>query len=721
MNETARTPSVPATYALLAALALALFVPRLGSYGFWDPYEIRIADAARAHANGAPIAQAAMQLGRPAVSVALAAAGFRAFGTGELGGRLPIALVALLAVLACFYAGSGLIRRRGALLGSFILATTPAFLLGARQLTTNAPLLLATALAVGGLARALWPPEGSSAARPFFDALIACVGLVLGQLAAGMLVGIVAPLAGVALALVLGAPSRRLGGYALAAVALALFVWTGVAWSHPAGYSALLGGTPHPFLSTVVFTNPLKQLGFGLFPWIALLPMAGIHALQSTTSDGPLVAAEGRGVAAGSGGEPGERQQFGQLVLVAWFVALYIAATLQAAGAQELLLPAAPAALLLIGAWLDDLLDSPDAQPFAALTAALGVIIVGRDFYVFPEQFVGVHMLETIRWPGPLTAIPYVIVGFACFFAGVIAVALGVPLARASAPVEAKLRGRFILVGGAIAASLVMALGTAHYVVPHVSKHLSSRDLYGKTKALDPNAPLGQYRFNATGSAYYSGGKAPTNLPSLDDLFRFLGKSERVFVMAGVDELPSIDQHAKQKSLGYYVVDDSSSRYLTLSNRLGPKEHDLNPLKLYVSDKAPTPAHPAAIDFDHKVELIGWDAPPVVEKGQDIKLRLYFKVLAPIAGSYKVFVHIDGAGTRINGDHAPLEGRFATNYWVPGFFITDEHNIRPDRGTENSGFYNIFIGLYQGAERMKVLAGPSDGDNRAKLGTLTVR
>ena len=33
--------------ALLAAVGLALFIPRLGAFGFWDPYEIRIADAAR--------------------------------------------------------------------------------------------------------------------------------------------------------------------------------------------------------------------------------------------------------------------------------------------------------------------------------------------------------------------------------------------------------------------------------------------------------------------------------------------------------------------------------------------------------------------------------------------------------------------------------------------------------------------------------------------------
>jgi 4-amino-4-deoxy-L-arabinose transferase-like glycosyltransferase len=707
-----RTLSPPLAYALLAALALVLFFPRLGSFGFWDPYEVKVADAARnIVTDQASLAQATHTLGRPPATVALVATGFRLFGVGELGGRLPIAITSLFAVLACFYAGSSMIRRRGAIVGSFILATAPAILLGARQLTTNAPLLLGTSLAVGGLVRLCWPPEGTAPFMRTVDALLAAVGLFIGFTSGALLVGVVAPLAAVAVALVAAAPNRAraelasgLGAATVAALGVA--AW---AWAHPTGYSALLGGMPHAFLNSAVFTNALKQLGFGLFPWIALLPMAGIHALASTTSDT----------------EPPPREWFGRVALIAWFVALYLTGTLEAAAVQDVLVPAAPAVLLLVGAYLDDLLDADELQPFAALTAALGALVIGRDFFVFPEYFVGAHMIESLRWPGPLASMPYVMVSYAAFFAGVIGLALGVPVAPRSASASQRKTGRSILVGGAVAASLVMALFTALWLVPQCSKHLSSKELYGKTKQLDPNAPIGQYHFNAQGASYYSGGKAPVTLASLDELFKFLARPEHVFVMAGAEELPSVDQYAKQHAGSYYVVDDTSARYIMLSNRLGPGERDLNPLKLYVSDKPQAPAHPVAINFDNKVELVGWDAPPMIGSRQDFKLKLYFKVNAPLPGSYKIFVHIDGAGTRINGDHVPLDGKFPTNYWVVGSYVTDEHTIKPgDNNTgaaPNSGPYQIYMGMYLGAERLKIVSGPSDGDNRARLGGITVK
>src|SRR5205823_9737127 len=137
------------------------------------------------------------------------------------------------------------------------------------------------------------------------------------------------------------------------------------------------------------------------------------------------------------------------------------------------------------------------------------------------------------------------LISYTAFFAAVLGLALGMPLAAAKAP-EARARGRLILVGSATAAALIMALVTAHYIVPQVSKTLSPRDLYGKSKQLDAQAPLGQYRFNATGSSYYTSGRTPVALPSLDELFKFLTRGEHVFVMAGVDELPSIDQYSKQ-------------------------------------------------------------------------------------------------------------------------------------------------------------------------------
>jgi hypothetical protein len=707
VTDRSRNISSPLALAILAGLGLALFFPGIASFGLWDPYEVRIADVARAIANGtATFTNAAPQVGHAPLAVWLVALGFKHIGVGELGGRLPIAFTSLLAILACYYAGAGLIRRRGALLGSFVLATTPMVLLGARQLMTTAPLLLGSALAVGGLARALWPADNASPLAPAIDLLLAALGLIIGQYSGGLLIGVVAPVAAVTIAC--GStgelPMRWLKVGCLGASVTALVIAAGVAWNAPRGYSALLGGVPHQFLNTFVFTSPLKALGFGLFPWMALLPIAGIHALASTTSDA----------------EVNGRQWFGAVALIAWFVTVYLAGVLQGAALQELLLPAGPPVLLLVGAYLDDMLDSDEIHPFAALTAALGVVMIGRDFFMQPESFIGAHMSEILRWPGPLPRVPYLLIGFTAFFAAVVGLLLGVPLAPASAASQRQ-RGRLILVGGAAAASLVMALATAHYVVPQVSKTLSPRDLYGKSKQLDPQAPLGQYRFNATGSSYYTSGRTPISLPSLDELFKFLQRSEHVFVMAGVDELPSIDQYSKQKNINYYVVDNTNQRFIMLSNRLMSNEHDVNPLRLYVSNQTPLMSNKVEINFDNKIELIGYDVPPVVQKGEDIKLRLYFKVLAPVSGAWKIFVHLDGAGSRINGDHVPLEGRFPTQYWVPGYFITDEHMIRPDRATEADGYHQLFMGLWMGADRMKIVSGAQDGENRAKLGGLQVR
>jgi 4-amino-4-deoxy-L-arabinose transferase-like glycosyltransferase len=232
----ARTLSAPVCYALLAALSLVLFFPKLGSFGFWDPYEIKVADAARNLATGqTTMAQATHIIGRPPATVAIVAAGFKLFGVGELGGRLPIAITSLLAVLACFYAGSSLIRRRGALLGAFVLATTPAFLLGARQLTTNAPLLLATSLSVGGLVRLCWRPEHSTPVRGVLDALLTAIGLFIGFTSGAILVGVVAPVAAVAVAVAAASPNRNRGELAIGLGAAAVTYCLGLLFGTATG------------------------------------------------------------------------------------------------------------------------------------------------------------------------------------------------------------------------------------------------------------------------------------------------------------------------------------------------------------------------------------------------------------------------------------------------------------------------------------------------------
>ena len=217
--------------------------------------------------------------------------------------------------------------------------------------------------------------------------------------------------------------------------------------------------------------------------------------------------------------------------------------------------------------------------------------------------------------------------------------------------------------------------------------------------------------------------RPPPLSSSVKDVFDFLDKPERVFVMAGSDELPSLDQVSRQDKKPYFVVDDTNSRFLVLSNRLGPNEPDVNPLKRFISEQAPKPQHVLEADFEgRKVKLVGYDLPDcLLNRGEDFKIRLYYQVLQPIAGSYKVFIHFDGPGTRFNGDHVPLEGRFPTQHWVPGYFITDEHAMAPDRATEPSGYYRLFMGFFSGESRLKVTTGPQDGENRVKLGGVTIK
>ncbi len=691
--------------ALVAAVGVLLFVPRLGSFGFWDPYEIKIADAARVVATSHGWSFAPL-MGKPPALIWLIAAGFSKLGVTEMAGRMPIALVAVLVLLATYYAGGALGRRRGSFIGTLALATCPGFLLGARQLTSNVPLLLGAALSVGGLCRAAWPESGTSVGRRALDLLLGVVGLGIGYVSGGALVGVLPAVAALALAVPLA--GGAVGVTVLAAAAsVALATAITLAFRHN-GYTPNLGGAPHAFTSTAVISSHLKPLGFATFPWIALGPMAAVRALTVAGLPSDQDAAK-------------MRTRFGALFLVAWLALAYLAGVFESAGVAEMQLPFAPLLLLMVGAYLDDLLDQIEPLPFAGLVAALGAIILGRDFFLFPESYVGSHVIESIRWPGPLTHVPYVIMAYAAFWAGVVGLGLGVRLAPRDADAAQHKKGRLLLLGGGLGAGFVMALATAHWIVPQVSKHLSVRDVYGKTTKLDPNAPIGQYRFNASGAAYYHGSQPAQTLVSLKDVFDFLGKSERVFVMAGSEELPSLDQTSRQDKKAYFVIDDSNSRFLVLSNRLGPNEQDVNPLKRFISDQPPKPQHPLEADFEGKVKLLGFDMPDSLSRGQDFKIRLYFQVLQPVAGSYKVFIHFDGPGTRFNGDHVPLEGRFPTQHWVPGYYITDEHAMTPDRATEPSGFYRIFMGFFSGETRLKVTSGPQDGENRVKLGSFSVK
>jgi hypothetical protein len=365
----------------------------------------------------------------------------------------------------------------------------------------------------------------------------------------------------------------------------------------------------------------------------------------------------------------------------------------------------------------------------AALLLIAGGATISHDFFMAPEGMVGAHVLEGIKWPGVLVAPTYVILAAGLLWTALMAAALAVP---ARGP--AWLPSRTALTLGALGSWLLLTVGTIYWIVPAVSQHLSMKGLFVKYKSIVGTgaSPIGKYHVQGELSDY---GKT-TELTSLPQVFEFLGNADRVFVIAAAEDLPAIDQFAKQRTQGggagatgarpvdYFVIDDSNSKFLMLSNKLG-NEQDKNPIKRFVVPVASglprQPQHPAQADFEGKIQIVGYDLPDEIERGKPFKMTVFYKVTQAVPGGYRIFHHFDGAGARFNGDHTPLDGKFPTNYWVPGFYILDEFTITPDRVTTPTGLCTVYTGFWSGDQRLKVVAGPADSDNRVKLGMVKVR
>lgn len=129
-----------------------------------------------------------------------------------------------------------------------------------------------------------------------------------------------------------------------------------------------------------------------------------------------------------------------------------------------------------------------------------------------------------------------------------------------------------------------------------------------------------------------------------------------------------------------------------------------------------------------KVELVGATVQPGrVTPGEQAKVTLYFKVLQPMEDDYLVFVHVEdaeGRMERINVDHKPAGGLYATSQWKPGETVKDEFAIYLPSGTPARAL-NVWLGLWEPRtdSRLRLMnpdAVRNDGRDRILLGQVPV-
>ncbi len=280
--------------------------------------------------------------------------------------------------------------------------------------------------------------------------------------------------------------------------------------------------------------------------------------------------------------------------------------------------------------------------------------------------------------------------------------------------------------------SLVLTLLTGVFWAqawqPTLSKALSSKHVFAVYRALrkdgDKLAILGDM---GNAPRYYAGGD-PEQLRSKEELIQYLRSDDRVFALAPKSEHCAI--HRAFSGQSYFVLDDTNAKFMLLSNSVeGATDH--NPLlRMIVRDRPKGIQHEMdpkkkLPTWDNKLELIGYDLPRAVALRSKFQMTLYFHVLAPVTGSWKIFLHFDGKGQRFQGDHWPIEERCATSFWQEGDYIVDTFTVEAGDITFEGGDYAAKLGFFTGTnpnwKNMKVSAAPdgaADEADRITIGSI---
>lgn len=674
----------------VALFALALIFGRLGAFGLWDPSEIRVTEASRDSQTRAPT--------RPPLAFALPEAGLSFLGRSEGALRFPLAVCGVLCVLLLGVLGSRLVGQTAATWGMLVLTTCAGFLFHARQLTGDVLGETAGVLAWGGLGVAILDASRAWRAAGLIAAI---VGLAIGFFCRGGLLGTLLPLAAVTLVF-----PRAWRGL-LAATSLAWLAATIFSITHSSGhYVPLWGAVVRLATSPPPFDSALRPLAYALFPWTGVVLIAiPFHLGHQSRARHLLFSITMLSIAA--------------LLAFSWLTA--------GGGVSLPPFPALGALALAAGCALEDAsadVTTATTRPVMAVCAACAAFIIGRDLLLSPDALLPALLAEGVKFPqglrvGPLR--PELVLLFLGIASGLASLVVwgGLPFLPASTRTSPVVRrvalGSLALVAGLCSGFLTQGL------VPALSQHWSAKNVLADFHRLSkPGEKLLRYRIASHGAEYQLG-QTIEDIRTQAGLLTELGKPERIFILTPASELASLDHAAREKSKPYYVLSAESSRTLLISNVLRLSERDRNPLRQFVTADAPNPRHALQIDFAGKVEMVGYDLPASIKRGQPLHVAFYFHVKERLPANYKLFMHFDQPSYRFNGDHEPLEGKLPTQHWTVGTYVVDRYSVDVPRITTPAGRYTVYMGFWKGDDRLKVVNGPQDGTDRVRLGSLDVQ
>jgi 4-amino-4-deoxy-L-arabinose transferase-like glycosyltransferase len=621
--------------------------------------------------------------------------------TNDAAARFPITLVGLAGLFGVYWYIRRMLGLRTGLFAAAVLATTPYYYLLSRQIMTD--IAFVVPLSVGLLALTYWftyPDEARPRHLYLFYALAGLATLAKG------LMGFMLPGA-IMLVFMLLTPSTFVERLKRLRIERGALVFLSVAgpW-----YGAVYAINGRPwFMEFIVkhhfrrvgegvhgergsFEYFIEQLGYGLWPWVALLPLAAglVWFLGSS--------------------ERLRRARGLWSLLVIWAVFGFALFTISTTKFHHYIFPAVPPMAILIGIALSRLWEAkPTALEKVSLLAGAGLLAAVTPILLDrPYQFINLFIYKYDRhYPELESASTWMGVGVGIFALGLLLLLLP-KLAKVAA---------VVLCAGAI----TITGWNIHGMMTGYEDNLSLRDAFEAYYTLrQPGDRLREWALRWRGEVWYSrdtGGEI--NQESLSAMRRALGQPGRVFV--GTTSPDALDRRTRRLfGRGVKTVNAHPIRYaMTLWD--GPPEGTAE--KALVA-QVPQRATELNARLGEDIELLAYElSPERVRRGGVITLVLYWRATKRLREEWTVFIHGDHpSGNRNNrmiNDHSPADGFWPTTNWRVGQIVRDEIQVEA-RDDQPLATYRFYAGLFDDDGRMPVTAGPSDGDDRVELGSVEV-
>jgi hypothetical protein len=139
----------------------------------------------------------------------------------------------------------------------------------------------------------------------------------------------------------------------------------------------------------------------------------------------------------------------------------------------------------------------------------------------------------------------------------------------------------------------------------------------------------------------------------------------------------------------------------------------------------PAPTTPVNADLGGKVVYLGADIDrQTAAPGDKVKIVHFWKVVETPGGEWAAFTHVNGTKEWVNIDETKMRKGYGPSRWKTGDIVKDEQTFTLP-STWTSPFAAIYVGIYKKggtkvSDRMKVVRGPSDGQDRVLVAKIPV-